>query len=179
MYFSVTVLSSNQSRSPFFRVFLLLLDRQAPAQRSSELSLHFLKVTVTAIVCLLPSSKVKPPRQAAQDATLTERRAELWAGVYGPTEKNTPHILRVTISLFRPIMVLSCFLETRSEHTNSQLYIAFTLLLLSISYLGQVYTGLQQSHSSFLPFIFSSNILKSSEYRPSLKDRYFPHFNIP
>ena len=43
----------------------------------------------------------------------------------GQQKKNTPHILRVNIGLYRPITVLSCILEARFEHTISQFYYTY------------------------------------------------------
>jgi hypothetical protein len=60
-----------------YRVFLFLFDRSAPARRSIRFLLDFLNVVITAIICLSSVLAVKPPRNAAYDATLAERRAEL------------------------------------------------------------------------------------------------------
>jgi hypothetical protein len=60
-----------------YRVFLFLQERSAPARRSIRFLLDFLKAIITAIICLPSVLAVKPPRNAAYDATLAERRAEL------------------------------------------------------------------------------------------------------
>ena len=43
-----------------------------------------------------PSSTVKPPRDAAYDATLAERRAERWASAYLSSRKKAPYIFFMT-----------------------------------------------------------------------------------
>jgi hypothetical protein len=46
---------------------------------------------MTGIVCLAPINECKHHRQATYDATLAERRAERWAGVYRSSSKKTPY----------------------------------------------------------------------------------------
>jgi hypothetical protein len=74
-----------------YRVFLFLLDRSAPARRSIRFLLDFLKVIITATVCLSSVLAVKPPRNAAYDATLAERRAER----ISQAVKTTSYTLRI------------------------------------------------------------------------------------
>jgi len=40
--------------SCFYKVFLVLLDQEAPARCSTELSLDSIKIIITAIICLMP-----------------------------------------------------------------------------------------------------------------------------
>lgn len=44
----------NEYAVALYRVFLFLLDRSAPARRSSEFLLYFLKIIVSPIVFLVP-----------------------------------------------------------------------------------------------------------------------------
>ena len=48
-------------------MYLFLLDLYAPAGRSCDSLLDLLKVTITAIVCVAPSSSAKPSRHTAND----------------------------------------------------------------------------------------------------------------
>lgn len=71
------------------RVFLFLLDRKAPARRSSEVLSDFVEVIVTAIVCLAPVVVVNLPE--------TQRKTQRWPSVgrsvepafIGQAEKNS------------------------------------------------------------------------------------------
>jgi len=82
------------------RVFLFLLDRQAPARRSGDFLLHFLKVIITAIVCLVPAIErsTSPTRGVRRNAGKTS------GGVLGrrllvKQETKTPYyIVRVKFS---------------------------------------------------------------------------------
>lgn len=68
-----------------YRVFLFLLNRSPPARRSIRFLLDYLKVIITAIFRLPSVFAVKPPRNAAYDATLAERRADRISQAVKPT----------------------------------------------------------------------------------------------
>jgi len=82
--------------------------------------LRFLKFIVTAIIVQLPSSNVKPPRQAAYDATLAERQAKRWAALIGQVRKKHPIFCSYTI-LRLPRAAGSCSILSWSGKLRHQL----------------------------------------------------------
>jgi len=59
-----------------YKGIFFIRDQKAPARRSCEFSLHFLKIITTESSVYLPTTTVKHPRNVAYDSTLVKRRAE-------------------------------------------------------------------------------------------------------
>jgi hypothetical protein len=68
-----------------------------------------------------PVVTAKPPRHAAYDATLTERRAKLWAGAYRPIRKQKHPIYGLCVS---PDMILALVLQTLQDFLSAGVTIA-------------------------------------------------------